>query len=173
VSITGPPVQPSEPHPTDWVALGTHRRWSRRVRLTLVVRWRAAELDRRLAAGISPWSSDELALRARRITRRRSRSGLASGLSRAVRAAQGVTGFSAAVRPDADEVLEARAVLSAIEQRLRAPEPVAARGVAMMQMLLTDATSPLYQPAGHGALGRQVRAAAAAMEPTDRGTGMP
>jgi hypothetical protein len=135
--------------------------------LALVVRWQSAELDRRLAAGMSPWHSDELALRARRITRRRSRSGLASGLSRAVRTTQGATGFSAAVRPHAGEVLEARAALLAIARRLRAPEPVAARGVAMVQLLLTDANSPLYQPSRKGALGRRVRAAATALEPTD------
>jgi hypothetical protein len=77
------------------------------------------------------------------------------------------------VRPRADEVLEARAALLALARRLRAPEPTAARGVAMVRLLLTDATSPLYQPAGQGTLGRQVRAAAAAMEPTDHGVVMP
>lgn len=153
--------------------LGTHRRWWRRLRLTLIVQWRSAELDRQLAAGMNPWRSDELALRAQRITRRRSRSQLARGLSSAVRAGQEVTGFSAAVRPDPGEVLEARTVLSAVAQRLRAPEPVAARGVAIVHVLLTDATSPLYRPAVPGALGGRLRAAAAAMEPANRGSGLP
>jgi hypothetical protein len=171
VSIAHPSIRPSEPRPTDWVTLGAHRRRWRRLRLALIVGWRSAELDRRLAAGMSPWRSDELALRARRITRRRSRARLASGLSRAVRAADEVTGFSAAVRPHPGEVLEAHAVLSAIAQRLGAPEPVAARGVAMVQLLLTDADSPLYRPAVQGALGRRLRAVAAAMEPIDRSGG--
>jgi hypothetical protein len=121
---------------------------------------------------MSPWRSDELALRARRITRRRSRSQLASGLSRAVRAAVQGTGFSAAVRPHPGEVLEARTVLSAIAQRLDAPEPVAARGVAMVHVLLTDGNSPLYRPAAPGALERCLRAAAAAIEDIDRHGGM-
>jgi hypothetical protein len=137
------------------------------MQLALIVRWRGAELDRGLAAGMSPWRSDELALRARRITRRRSRAQLASGLSRAVRAALQGTGFSAAVRPHAGEVFDAGAVLSAVAQRLQAPEPVAARGVAMVQLLLTDTNSPLYCPTAEGALGRRLRAAAAAMDPTD------
>lgn len=149
-----------------------HRHPWRRLRLALIVGWRAAELDRRLAAGVSPWHSDELALRARRISRRRSRSRLADGLSRAVRAGEEVTGFSAAARPHPGEVLEARSRLLTIARRLRAPEPVAARGVAMVQMLLTDATSPLYQPAGQGALARHIRAAAAAIEPTDPSGGI-
>lgn len=171
MSIVHPRIRPSEPRPTDWVVLGTHRRWWRRLRLTLIVQWRSAELDRQLAAGMNPWRSDVLALRARRITRRRSRSQLAGGLLRAIRAAQGVTGFSAAVRPH-PEVLDARTTMSAIARRLRAPEPVAARGVAMVQMLLTDSTGPLYCPAVEGALGRRLRAAAAAMEPTDGDGGM-
>ncbi|MGN6870249.1 MAG: hypothetical protein ACTHMY_17810 [Solirubrobacteraceae bacterium] len=152
--------------------LGTHRRWWRRLRLTLIVQWRSAELDRQLAAGMNPWRSDELALRAQRITRRRSRSQLARGLSSAVRAGQEVTGFSAAVRPDPGEVLEARTVLSAVAQRLRAPEPVAARGVAIVHVLLTDATSPLYHPVAQGALGSRLRAAVAFMEPTNRAGGV-
>jgi hypothetical protein len=167
MSIAHPTIRPSEPRPTDSVALGMHRRWWRRLRLTLIVRWKSAELDRRLASGMSPWHSDELALRARRITRRRSRSQLAGGLSRAAHAAQEVSGFSSAVRPHPGEVLEAGAVLSAVAQRLRAPEPVAAHGVAMVQLLLTDASSPLYCPTARGALGRRLRAAAAAMEPID------
>jgi hypothetical protein len=172
VSIVHPRIRPSEPRPTDWVALGTHRRWWRQLRLTLIVRWRCAELDRQLAAGMSPWRSDELALRARRITRRRSRSQLASGLSRVVRAGQELTGFSAAVRPDPGEVFEARAVVSAIAQRLRAPEPVAAHGVAIVHVLLTDATSPLYRPVVQGALSSRLRDAAAFMEPTSRAGGV-
>jgi hypothetical protein len=127
-----------------------------------------------LAAGISPWSSDELALRARWLTSRRSRTRLAGGLRRGARDAQkGLTGFGAAALPHRGEVLEARTVLAAVERRLRAREPVAARGVAMVRMLLTDGTSPLYRPAEHGALGSGLRAAAAALEPSARedGTG--
>jgi hypothetical protein len=166
MSIVRPPIRTPEPRPDDGVALGVQRSPSRRLRLALIVRWQAADLDRDLAAGMSPWRTDELALRARKITRRRSRSRLASGLSRAARAAEGVTGFSAAVRPHPGEVLEAQTALSAIVQRLRAPEPVAARGVAMVQVLLTDGNSPLYRPAVPGALSSRLRAAGAAMEPT-------
>jgi hypothetical protein len=39
---------------------------------------------------------------------------------------------------------------------------------AMLLMLLTDGTSPLYRPDEPGALGSRLRAAAAALEPSDR-----
>lgn len=166
MSIAPAPLSPSEPRPSDWFALGTRSHPWRRLRLALSVRWHSAELDRRLAAGASPWSSDELALRARRLTSRRGRGRLAGGLTRAARDVHtGPPGFSAAARPDPREVLAARTVLYAIARRLQAREPVAPRGVAMLQELLTDGTSPLYRPPEQGALGSVLRAAAVSLEP--------
>ncbi len=144
--------------------------WLPRVRVALAVWWRAERLDRQLAAGASSSASAVLALRAQRITGRHSRIRLADGLARAIRDAQGTTpGFSAAVRPHRPEVLAARTVLAALDRRLRAPEPVTARGIALLRALLTDGTSPLYRPGEPGALGSQLRAAASALEPHDRG----
>ena len=77
-------------------------------------------------------------------------------------------GFTAAVRPDRREVLAARTVIEALERRLRAPEPVSARGMAILGGLLTEGTSPLYRPDEAGDLGSQLRAAAAALEPANR-----
>ena len=77
-------------------------------------------------------------------------------------------GFTAAVRPHRREVLAARTVIEALERRLRAPEPVSARGMAILGGLLTEGTSPLYRPDEPGALGSQLRAAAAALEPASR-----
>ena len=142
--------------------------WQRIV-LTPVAWWRAGRLDRLLAAGTSPRASAVLGLRAQQITGRRSRMRLADGLARATRDAQATTpGFSAAVRPHRQEVLAARTVLARLERRLRAPEPVTARGVALLRALLTDGTGPLYRPSERGALGSQLRAAAAALEPLER-----
>ena len=140
--------------------------WWQRLCVALIAWWRAARLDRELAAGASPDASAALARRAQRITGRRRRMCLAEGLARAIRDAHATTpGFSAAVRPQRQEVLAARAVLGTLERRLRAPEPVTARGVALLQALLTEGTSPLYRPDEPGALGSQLRAAAAALEP--------
>jgi hypothetical protein len=130
--------------------------------------WGAPGLDRQLAAGASPQGSRVLALRARRITSRRTRGRIADGLARVMRDARATrVGFSAAVAPDRRQLLAARTVLGALERRLRAPEPVAARGVALLHVLLSDGSSPLYRPGEPGALGSELRAAAAALEASD------
>ena len=141
----------------------------RRFRLALTARWRAGELDRQLAAGASLGAGALLALRGQRLTSRRYRARLAAGLTRAVRDAEaGTRGFSAAVRPDQCEVIGARTVLATLDRRLRAAEPVSAQGVALLELLLTDGTSSLYRPTELGALGSELRAAAAALEPAAR-----
>lgn len=143
-------------------------RWQR-IRLAPIAWWRAASLDHELAAGTDPGTSALLALRAQRISGRRCRVRVADGLARVMRDAQARSaGFSAAVRPDRREVLAARTVLAALDRRLRAPEPVTPRGVALLEELLTDGASQLYRPTEPGALGSGLRAAAAALEPSDR-----
>ena len=77
-------------------------------------------------------------------------------------------GFTPACGRDRREVLAARAVIEALGRRLRAPEPVSARGMAILGGLLTEGTSPLYRPDQAGAIGSQLRAAAAALEPGSR-----
>jgi hypothetical protein len=137
--------------------------------VALVARWRAAELDRQLAAGARPEDEPLLAIRGRRITSTPNRARLADGLSRTVRDARRASpGFSAAARPDRREVLAASTVLAVLERRLRAPEPVTPRGMALIMMLLTEGAGPLYRPSERGALGSRLRAAAAALEPPER-----
>jgi hypothetical protein len=65
-------------------------------------------------------------------------------------------------------VLAASTVLAVLERRLRAPEPVTPRGMALIMMLLTEGAGPLYRPSERGALGSRLRAAAAALEPPER-----
>jgi hypothetical protein len=147
-----------------WVLPRPATRYRRRVGLVVAAWWRASELDRQLGAG----TSAILAVRAETLTSQGSRRRLADGLARALRSARDTTpALSAAVRPRAREVLATRTVLAVLDHRLRAPEPVAARGMAMLQGLLTDAASQLYQPGNPGALGSRLRAAAAALEPRD------
>jgi hypothetical protein len=144
------------------------RRPRPRLRLTLTVWWRGADLDRRLAAGEDRWASDELSLRARRLTTARSRARVANGLAGVLRSAgTGSPRFTAAIRPRSEDVLEAGAAIASIERRLRAPGPVAARGVALIRLLLVDGNGPLYQPGEPEALGSRLRAAAAALRAPD------
>jgi hypothetical protein len=132
----------------------------------LIAAWRSAELDRQLAAGVEPQSSLLLALRARKLIGDRSRKRVADGLGRAHRSALRTTpGFTAAVQPNARELLTVQAVLAAIDRRLRSTAPVSAAGVAILQALLTDGASALYQECEPGALASQLRAAAAALDP--------
>ena len=136
----------------------------RGLRLALNVWWHGTDLDRRLAAGEDQWASDALALRARLITRPRARTRVADGLAGVLRSARdGSAGFTAAVAPRSADVLEASAVIAAIEDRLRAGEPVAARGVAILRLLLIDGNGPLYCPGEPGALSSRLRTAAAAL----------
>lgn len=138
----------------------------RRVRLGVIVRWRAASLDRDLAKGVSSRCSDAHARRAARITRRRRRASLAGGLASVLRSAgDSRPAFTAAVPLNRGAVMAARPMIEALERRLRGPEPVAARGVAMLGELLTEPSSPLYRSNDPGSLGGRLRAAAAALEP--------
>jgi hypothetical protein len=135
----------------------------------LIACWRAGELDRQLAAGASPSASALLAIRSRRLIGRGRRARVAAGLARAAHDAAAIQpAFSAAVRPDRAEVIAARTVLATLTRRLRAPAPVSARGVALLESLLSDGTSALYRPTEPGALGSHLRAAAAALEPPAR-----
>jgi hypothetical protein len=143
--------------------------WCRRAHLALIARWRAGELDRQLAEGVSPSASALLAIRCRRLTSRRYRARIATGLARRVRDAEATTrGLTAAIRPDWREVVAARTVLATLDRRLRTPEPVSAQGMAMLGSLLTDGASPFYLPTEPGELGSRLRAAAAALEPLAR-----
>ena len=135
------------------------------VRLALIAVWRAAELDRELAAGARPAPGTLLALHGRRITSRRGRAHVADGLARALRDALAGPRLSAAVQPDRNEVLAARAVLAVLDRRLRAPQPVTAQGVAALRELLVDGGGPLYRCSEPGMLGSRLRSAAAALEP--------
>lgn len=129
------------------------------------------ELDRQLSAGVNPQTSAALALRAERITGRRSRTNLAAGLAGALRSAQHATpGLTSAVRPQAPELIAASDVLAGLDRRLRDPEPINPQGAALLRELLTDAASTLYQPSTPDALVNRLRTVAATLEPPNHQT---
>jgi len=148
------------------------RKRARTLRLELNATWHSITLDRKLADGVDPQTNAVLALRAHKLTAPRGRRRIADGLAGALRrATEPTVGFTAALRPHASELLEARTEVTALACRLRGSDPVTAQGVAMLGVLLTDATSPLYQPSPPGELPNRLRAAAAALEPADRPLG--
>jgi hypothetical protein len=145
-----------------------------RVRLALLAWWRASELDRQLATGASPATDTLLAVRACNITTRRSRGRIADGLLGALRSAGAKRPtFTAAVPPHREEVRASRELLQVIADRVRAPAPVAASGMAMLHALLSEPDSPLYRPECQGALTSHLHTAAAALEPADGQSGCP
>jgi hypothetical protein len=105
----------------------------------------ALGLDCRLAEGVWPTNSPELALRAHQLTSARSRRSLSTALTTAVDAARRPTGPRTARTPFAAEgVLDATGVLGALARDLLTIDDPPVRGVALVSFLVCDPTSPLY-----------------------------
>ena len=150
-----------------WFRLGALASGWRRVRLGVIVRWQAARLDRDLAAGVSPAGPP---MRTRSAPR-----GSPGGVSRA-NLADGLAKSACAARPTPSAVHRGGAAAppggagrSPGHRSARAPpprpEPVSARGMAMLGGLLTEPNEPALPAHESGALGSRLRAAAAALEP--------
>ena len=137
-----------------------------RVRDRLVARGRAARLDQDLAAGASPEASVPLAVHAQTVTSPASRARLADSVE--LVAAQ-AGGWSRPRLPQVSVSTEragpALPELRAISGRLRARTLVAARGVAMVRVLLSDGNGPLYQEGGGDELEARLREARGALDP--------
>jgi len=118
-------------------------------------RWQA--LDRALASGADPSSSAALAERARHLTSTATRLRLASSVREVILAAGGPPSMpSSRIPPSRPEVPAARLELAAIEMRLRSDARVNARGMARLELLLTDGGGPLYSPDYPAALSNEI-----------------
>lgn len=116
-----------------------------RARDRLAARLRAHRLDRELAGGAVPSTRGGLSVRAKTLVEPRVRAALADQLQRVVRdAKRGPVSLGIRVRPRRSEVLAAADLLEALADRLLAPSAVDARGVAQVQLLLSDGAGPLY-----------------------------
>lgn len=174
MSVAGQHPQPHPASPPAWP--GTDRLpqrqragWRRRTHWALLARWHAETLDRALAAGVGQDADALTAVRAEQLTTRRSRRQLADGLARVRRdATSELSGWTAVVTPDRCEVAAATPELAALERRLRDAGRIDSAGAAMVRLLLTDGTSPLYDPVGAGSLARHLRAVAGALGPNLR-----
>ena len=109
-------------------------------------RLHAPSLDRELASGIAPWRSPLHAARALALTGDRNRRGLARSLERLIEHAQRPPGpyRGAVVQPCREQVIEALPALLTTAGRLRSAEPIDARGVARLNILLSDGSGPCY-----------------------------
>jgi hypothetical protein len=116
------------------------------VRLRVLVRLRAHELDRVLASGASPDSSAALSVRARQLigwtARRRLSQEIRSLLVRAERPIHPIHSTVAVCRC---KIVDAREALLELAEQLISPGPVDARGVAQLRRLLRDGDGPVFR----------------------------
>jgi hypothetical protein len=145
----------------------------RRLGDRILARLLAASLDESLAAGSAPESSRLLAARAQVIVAPRERRSVAAGWERVLRLAHRaqpdpatrLSASRAAVPVRADQVVAAEPAVREMIGRLTASAPVPARGVAMARILLTDATSPVYQRRSRVTLAAALAAATSQLDP--------
>jgi hypothetical protein len=109
--------------------------------------WHAPELDQALAAGADPLGSELLLWRAQQLTDPHRRLEYAEAIHRIVTE---VDHGGPQMRPGPQvvrrDVIEAnRALLLVLAERMRAEQPLALRGLAMVELLVGDGTSPLYR----------------------------
>jgi hypothetical protein len=136
---------------------------------TLVIRGRVflqrGSLTRRLAEGAGPFASPELARRAQQLCSARHRRVLATGIERVIDAAEeGPRPYSSAVPLRRAAILEERAGLLGLAVELRETfHAVGVRGVALIDLLLSDGGSPLYVESADETLEGAIRRTRAAL----------
>jgi hypothetical protein len=124
---------------------------------------RGYSLDRELAAGADPASSEQLAARAARLTSTRSRRLLADGLERLERTARGRQRRWWAI-DERSHVVDNAEQIGELAELLRADTPLYAPGIALVRELLGDGNGPAYH-GGAATLAMRLREARAAMMP--------
>lgn len=123
-----------------------------------------AKLDHALAAGSEPWASPELSVRARELTDTRTRRKLAIGVERAVDQVDVPQHRRGAAAPlNRQGIRHCRPLLLEVANELCDPEPPSPQGVALIEELLCDGTSPLYSPGDERELEQTLRRARAAL----------
>ncbi|HET8537287.1 MAG TPA: hypothetical protein VFL73_08925 [Solirubrobacteraceae bacterium] len=113
---------------------------------------RRSHLDAELAAGADPSRDPALELRARQLTGASTRAAIASTIHHLLEAAEEPPAAwgSQGPRPplQREAILNARADLLAIADRLTGPAAVTARAAALAAQLVWDAGSPIYADTG-------------------------
>jgi hypothetical protein len=127
---------------------------------------RSSRLDSELARGVPPESTLALALHAERLTRPATCRQLARTLRRIVAGIGRPRSASTPTMPlSGEEIHAARHQLEALADRLVAPGPVSARGVAQVRLLITDGGGPLYRTLPGAPLKSRVAQAREALSP--------
>jgi len=109
--------------------------------------FRKGALDRKLAHGADPSATPELTRRARQLTSRRRRSGLAEGIHNVIDAAEEPQHGNSAVAPlQRPQILRGRDLMELLAADLTGDDELTPRGIVLVEALLTDGASPLYAP---------------------------
>ncbi|MGB8877934.1 MAG: hypothetical protein WCD11_16540 [Solirubrobacteraceae bacterium] len=137
------------------------------IRLRMRVATHRAALTEQLAEGADPTSSPELALRASQLTSDRRRRQLARSLRRTVTEVRNPAPTRALVSiVNRYAVFEADDAIQATIGRLASPDPIAVKGMAMLERILTDgAWSPLYNRSEPGSFRGRLLEAKSEMDP--------
>jgi hypothetical protein len=133
------------------------------LRQRLTLRLQARTLDRALADGASPDRNEQLARRAQALVRADTRNEIAASLRR-IAQRNGHSPLSCRVGTAPARCEEIRADIERVATRLLEPGPVAARGVALTQELLTDGAGPLFWTESADDLGAHLRFVLEALE---------
>jgi hypothetical protein len=137
-----------------------------RLRDWLAAHVAASRLDRQLAAGRSPEATPALALRAQLLVRSSRRRAVADRLNLLMtRATDPPATPTVIVPPCPDRVQQAAADLASLAHRLLTAGPIAARGVAEANILLSDGCGPLYNRRNCEDLPERVRSIVRDLDP--------
>jgi hypothetical protein len=134
----------------------------------MAVAARRNALTQELADGANPASTPEHALRARQLTSQHRRRQMVRTLNRTLAETHRPSVTRALVTiVNRRAVLEAEGAIQALIERLRSPEPVTVKGMALAERIISDGvSSPLYGRTEPGTLRRLVLAATAELDPT-------
>ena len=132
--------------------------------LHVLTRWKAPELDRRLADGVDPILSDELSLRVGQLGSRGMRVRLAGALRQAVEVATGQRPPLITTRLRRAEIQESEELLVALADRLRDGESLGVEGLARAARLVNPRTGALYRSGKSASLAAEASVALAAFE---------
>lgn len=124
----------------------------------LRARLRRFELDRAIAGGADIAASPLLAARAAQLVERRHRLELAAALEQAVSVSL-QSGACLRTVPRREAMRRNRHRMLELAGILRSGRPAYARGVAVVELVLTDGAGPAYTDGGGEALARQLRLA--------------
>jgi hypothetical protein len=119
-------------------------------------------LDRALTDGADPAASPLIAARTAQLGRGSTRARIADGLERLALSADNPRG-RARILPSCAAILGNRSELLELAAMLRGDRPLYARGVAMLNVILTDGTGAAYTDRSGAALTRQLQIARASL----------